>query len=60
MSNIIELKNNLKSENIKANKPLAENTPDKVVGKKQKMPPGKSSALVAAKILKKMETQFRK
>jgi len=48
MSNKTALKDNLKSEKIKSNKPVVKITPDKVGEKKQKKLPGKSSALVAA------------
>ncbi len=50
MSNKTALKDNLKSEKIKPNKPVAKITPDKVEKKKQKKLPGKSSALVAASL----------
>ena len=56
MSNKTALKNYLKSEEIKSNKPVANQvnekkiTPDKLGEKKQKKLPGKSSALVAASL----------
>ena len=48
MSNKTALKDNLKSEKIKSNKPVVKITANKVGETKQKKLPGKSSALVAA------------